>query len=424
MKTLKGTIVTLIILVGLAACSSPQDQPIDDGGLVSDEEGQIIDEGGLTAEEGQPIDDGGLVVPVVANTAWELLAIRDYDALLAADENSPAIIEFKEDGTFHMTTGCGELAGTYTLDGETISFEVQMTTMVENCSELQVQQALAVENLLMNATSYSVEEETLTIAIDGNNDARFERLQKIDDGGLIVPVVANTAWELLAIRDYDALLAADLDSPAVLELKEDGTFHMTTGCGELAGTYTLDGEAISFEVQMITAVENCSELQVQQALAVENLLMNATSHSVEEETLTIAIDGNNDARFERLQKIDDGGLVVLEDITWQWSNLVETEPAAQSVVPSPESYTLTFLPDGVVSIQADCNVVSGSYTLEGSQLSIEHGPSTLAFCGEESLDVQYLDLLTQVESYVLDNGQLVLGLENGAGSMAFDASGS
>ena len=110
----------------------------------------------------------------------------------------------------------------------------------------------------------------------------------------------------------------------------------------------------------------------------------------------------------------------ITDITWQWASLVETAPAAQSVVPDPENYTLTLGSDGVLSIKADCNGVGGSYTLEGESLTIELGPSTTAFCGEQSLDVQYLELLGSVASHTVEDGRLMLVLKDGAGQMTFD----
>jgi heat shock protein HslJ len=106
-------------------------------------------------------------------------------------------------------------------------------------------------------------------------------------------------------------------------------------------------------------------------------------------------------------------------ITWQWSGLVETAPAAQSVVPDPENYTLVFQPDGTVQIKADCNMVGGSYMLEDNILTIALGPSTMAFCGEQSLDLQYLELLGNVDSYILKEGRLALNLKAGAGHMSF-----
>jgi len=110
----------------------------------------------------------------------------------------------------------------------------------------------------------------------------------------------------------------------------------------------------------------------------------------------------------------------IANTTWQWAELIETEPASQSIVPNPENYTLLLSSDGNVSIKADCNMVSGSYSLDDSLLTIELGPSTMAFCGEESLDQQYLRLLTNVESYTIDNGRLVLELGDGAGRMTFN----
>ena len=111
----------------------------------------------------------------------------------------------------------------------------------------------------------------------------------------------------------------------------------------------------------------------------------------------------------------------ITDITWQWAEMVETEPASQSLVPNPENYTLLLLSDGNLNIKADCNMVGGSYTLDGSALTVLLGPSTLAYCGDESLDQFYLGFLGNVGSYVVEDGQLVLELKDGAGQMTFNA---
>jgi heat shock protein HslJ len=112
------------------------------------------------------------------------------------------------------------------------------------------------------------------------------------------------------------------------------------------------------------------------------------------------------------------------NIVWQWSDLVETLPAAQSVVPDPQNYTITFLEDGTIGIKADCNVVGGHYTLDGASLSIQIGPSTMAFCGEQSLDQQYLALLGQVYAAEMADGRLFLQLAADAGRMGFNNGGA
>jgi len=109
----------------------------------------------------------------------------------------------------------------------------------------------------------------------------------------------------------------------------------------------------------------------------------------------------------------------ITEITWKWTSLEETEPAAQSVVPNPGQYTLLLQPDGSINLQVDCNMASGEYSLDGEALTIEVGPSTMAFCGEESLDLLYLELLSKVERYEPGDGQLILLLADGTGRMTF-----
>ena len=114
------------------------------------------------------------------------------------------------------------------------------------------------------------------------------------------------------------------------------------------------------------------------------------------------------------------------DITntlWEWTSLVETSPASQSVVPNPEVYTLALSPDGQYNFVADCNSGSGAYTMDGQNLSLQPGISTMAECGPDSLYNQYIGLLAQVESYQLDQGQLVLSLKGNAGQMFFNNAG-
>lgn len=110
----------------------------------------------------------------------------------------------------------------------------------------------------------------------------------------------------------------------------------------------------------------------------------------------------------------------ITDTEWQWIETVETEPAAQSLVPDPENYTIRFAANGNVDINADCNMSGGSYELDGSALSIQLGFSTLAFCGEDSLDQLFLGFLSRVESYTIEDGQLVLALKDDAGRMIFN----
>jgi heat shock protein HslJ len=107
------------------------------------------------------------------------------------------------------------------------------------------------------------------------------------------------------------------------------------------------------------------------------------------------------------------------DTTWEWQQLIEKEPAAQSAVADSASYTLVFTQDGLYKARADCNMVQGEYQVSGDSLTLKADPSTMAECGPESSYLLYVTLLAQVDGYKVENGKLVLTFGDGAGQMIF-----
>jgi len=72
------------------------------------------------------------------------------------------------------------------------------------------------------------------------------------------------------------------------------------------------------------------------------------------------------------------------DTTLEWQQLIETSPAAQSVIQGSENYTIVFNQDGIYNAKADCTMLSGAYEVNGSDLTLLPGPATPAECGPES----------------------------------------
>jgi heat shock protein HslJ len=119
---------------------------------------------------------------------------------------------------------------------------------------------------------------------------------------------------------------------------------------------------------------------------------------------------------------DTHGAVI--SIQWQWAELTETEPASQSVVPDPENYVLVLNDDGSANITADCNQLQWSYTLDGTNLTFNTlGPSTMAFCGEDSLDQLFLSKLGTGGTVSVEDERMVLELNENAGRMVFNNGG-
>jgi heat shock protein HslJ len=117
-----------------------------------------------------------------------------------------------------------------------------------------------------------------------------------------------------------------------------------------------------------------------------------------------------------------GGKSEIVDTAWQWEAFQDSADMNNITVSDPENYTLTLNQDGTANIQADCNQVTWTYELDGSQLSFDTtGPSTLAMCAEDSLDQQFLERLGQTATFVIEDGILYLNLWADAGNLVFHA---
>lgn len=103
--------------------------------------------------------------------------------------------------------------------------------------------------------------------------------------------------------------------------------------------------------------------------------------------------------------------------TWQWVHF--TDPVQSFDVPNAENYTITFQRDGTVSIVADCNNASGTYTIDGSNLTIELGPMTLVGCPSDSLSDDYLKNLSFVQIFFFKDGHLFMDMMADGGTLEF-----
>jgi heat shock protein HslJ len=103
---------------------------------------------------------------------------------------------------------------------------------------------------------------------------------------------------------------------------------------------------------------------------------------------------------------------------WAWQAL-EMSDGTVTTVENPEQYTIEFLEDGTLNLQADCNKGGGAYTTENGSLSIEAAALTRMACPPGSLSDVYVSRLNEVASYVIDGGQLYLNLMIDSGNLVF-----
>ncbi len=104
---------------------------------------------------------------------------------------------------------------------------------------------------------------------------------------------------------------------------------------------------------------------------------------------------------------------------WIWQRFASSNEKDSFLLPFPAAYRLELLRDGVFSFQADCNTGRGGFTLEGSGLALNPGPTTRAACPAGSRDTQFIGMLGQVATYVLKGDALYLNLKLDGGDLVF-----
>ena len=116
---------------------------------------------------------------------------------------------------------------------------------------------------------------------------------------------------------------------------------------------------------------------------------------------------------------DENTAPELVGTTWQWIRFDDMGEINNLDIEDPASYTLLLNSDGIYHLKADCNMVSGNYSMESSGLSFKPGLTTLAECGEESHYYKYLLYIENVATYVMEGNTLYLNLWADGGNMVF-----
>jgi heat shock protein HslJ len=97
----------------------------------------------------------------------------------------------------------------------------------------------------------------------------------------------------------------------------------------------------------------------------------------------------------------------LKDVTWKLET-IERAGSPTITVPNPEQYTLILGNDGHVTVRADCNQCTTTYTVDGSSLKVAHLNCTTNFCTLASLDGNYAASLEGDSSVQISGSHLVI----------------
>lgn len=113
----------------------------------------------------------------------------------------------------------------------------------------------------------------------------------------------------------------------------------------------------------------------------------------------------------------------LTNIPWEWVST--TDPKNGTVaVNDPSRYVILFNDDLTAYIKADCNNVQATYVVDGNNITITTGPTTMVACPPDTLDSVFLQQLSQVNTYFINGGNLYMEMPADSGTMHFVPQGS
>jgi heat shock protein HslJ len=263
--------------------------------------------------------------------------------------------------------------------------------------------------------------------------------------------VLNTTWlwtHLFETAPGDQSVVPNPEN-YLLVFRPNGQFQVKADCNVGAGAYAVSGNSVSLLLGPLTMAECGPQSLSNQYLA---LLNNVSTWNLVDGRLVLNLeDGSGHMDFANGGPAEPAPVPSPEVTStptppapeptpttevpqptpttnpaagligpaWKWSELIEGQPASQTLVPNPESYTLTFFNDATLAFLSDCNSGGGTYLVQGNSLMLELAPLTLVECGPGSLSNQYVELLGTVVSFGFDADRLLLHLADGVSHMVF-----
>jgi para-nitrobenzyl esterase len=241
-----------------------------------------------------------------------------------------------------------------------------------------------------------------------------------EEGAMSGLLDVTWVWQETQAAD-GSVIAPDDPTHYTLRLAADGTAAVQLDCNQGGGSYNLEGDSLTFS-PMVSTLIGCPEGSLGELFGQQ--LSTVSSYSLEEDSLTLHSEAGT-MRFTRAAApettpapAEEAMQNPLVDATWQWQGTLYGDDT-RIEVQDPARYTLTFLPDGTLAAQVDCNRGRGSYTLDGSTLTFGPLTTTRMACPADSQAGGFLENLAAVKGYVLEGDTLTLALQLDTGTMTF-----
>ena len=234
--------------------------------------------------------------------------------------------------------------------------------------------------------------------------------------------LGGTTWAWFSLMGPNGEDGFVVDDPLkyTLIFQEDGSLGIQADCNNAFADFMIEGSSLTVEIGPVTRAQCPPESRSNDYLS---YLGSAANYYFENGNLFIELMGDGGVMeftpAESAVAVDDEPSVdpALYANDWMWVEF--TSPVEKIEIEDPQVYHLTFQEDNLLEIVADCNNAHATYMADGSSISINVGPMTLANCPPGSRSDALINNLGFAGIYFFDDGDLFLDLMADGGTLRF-----
>jgi heat shock protein HslJ len=217
-------------------------------------------------------------------------------------------------------------------------------------------------------------------------------------------------WQIMAYNGGDGTLVPPVTGSEIsLLFGSEDVLSGVAGCNDYSASYEMDATALTIAPPVATR-KTCDEPAgvMEQEAAYLAALGTTAAFTIQGEQLTLH-DRRGAVAVSAVaatsEESDPGtaasssGEVAAEGKTWQLATYTDSE--GQMVAPLPDTQITLVLNNGRFAGNAGCNTYNGQYELDGDQVSIQLGATTMMACAEPIMQQEraYLTALSLAAAY-------------------------
>jgi heat shock protein HslJ len=356
------------------------------------------------------IPPSGLISSDLTGVTWSWLR-SDYndDTSIAAADPARYTIEFHSDGTLGIGADCNRVVGTYTQQAGRLSIQLGPSTLAACPPDSQADTFL---RDLSRVGAYVMDGDNLVLNM------------QLDTGNVVLQPQSNTGlvgvtWQLNSVNNgREAVVSALAGTQVTASFGADGSVAGSGGCNTYRGSYTLNGNSLTFGPLATTRMA-CAQPIMDQETAFFQALQTTATFSFESGQLWLR-DANGSTQVIFAAPPVAPPRAVPVGVMWRIQYYNNGQDGLAMALPTAQANAV-FGADGRVAGSTGCNNFNGPYTSSaGSAINFGLMAVTERACLSDAVNAQeqaILNAFAASTSFELLGDRMTLRSADGATQM-------